>query len=316
MYNSKLDEKRKAALAVPLKRILEEEGITPLPGRGGCWYKSPFREEKNGSFKINLNNNTWVDYGLTGTHLTGDTINLIERLKGFNFIESVEYILSRYGYGCMPPESIHETVYTSKNAKVTPSAAPAHRIEKVCELTNPQLVQYIESRCIDIDVARVYCREVHYVHLKSGKRFVGIGFPNDSQGWVIRTPPDDMNANGDKLDIISKGISTIRINASQAGISCYVFEGFFNFLAWIMFYGEPDKDVIVLNSSSNKKYLDNIADKGVRNLLVYADNDESGRCVLKHLREHSGCSVYDNSFYVRDGINDLNDYLKAHPTHT
>lgn len=299
---SDFDQRRRAALAVPIRTILEHEGINPIQGRGNR-YLSPFREEKNGSFYVYPEKNIWMDFGLCETHRGGDTINLIERLLGLGYREAVEYILSLEG-------STSCTTSPRLTGADRPDE-PKQRIEYICPITNPGLVRFLRGRCIDIDVARRYCREVHYVFLPTGKSFFGIGFPNDKGGWVIRSAPYPSKPHGDKLDIIAHGISTIRLNGSAAGPSAYVFEGFLNFLSWVILYGCPDKDVIVLNSAENAQALDGIATSGVRELICYPDNDAKGRKAYEHIRAHSGCAVYDEAFYAREGLNDLNDYLKS-----
>ena len=42
---------------------LQSLGYTPVKQQGnGLWYKSPFREETEASFKVNTDRNLWFDY--------------------------------------------------------------------------------------------------------------------------------------------------------------------------------------------------------------------------------------------------------------
>ena len=44
---------------------LQSLGYTPVKQQGNnLWYESPFREEKDASFKVNTELNKWYDFGL------------------------------------------------------------------------------------------------------------------------------------------------------------------------------------------------------------------------------------------------------------
>ena len=44
---------------------LQSLGYTPVKQQGNSlWYKSPLREEKDASFKVNTELNKWYDFGL------------------------------------------------------------------------------------------------------------------------------------------------------------------------------------------------------------------------------------------------------------
>jgi hypothetical protein len=49
---------------IPLADYLQSFGITPCKRQGNSlWYYSPFRQETEPSFKINLVRNEWYDFG-------------------------------------------------------------------------------------------------------------------------------------------------------------------------------------------------------------------------------------------------------------
>ena len=60
--------------------FLEKEGFRPCRVYGdNYWYRSPLREEKIASFKVNRDINRWYDYGMSEG---GDIVELAKRLRG------------------------------------------------------------------------------------------------------------------------------------------------------------------------------------------------------------------------------------------
>lgn len=53
------------AKQIRIADYLQSLGYTPVKQQGNSlWYKSPFREETEASFKVNTDRNLWFDYGL------------------------------------------------------------------------------------------------------------------------------------------------------------------------------------------------------------------------------------------------------------
>ena len=64
------------AKQIKIADYLQSLGYSPVKQQGNClWYKSPFRQETEASFKVNTDRNLWFDYGLgrgvTSSHLQG-----------------------------------------------------------------------------------------------------------------------------------------------------------------------------------------------------------------------------------------------------
>ena len=270
-------------------------------------WSSPFREDKNPSFAIYADTNRWVDYGLLEAHRGGDSINLIRKLKRISFKEAVDYLLNMDGILSAQSLPLPSLPQVSSGKSFS-----AHRIDCVGTITSRPLVAYLHSRRIPLGVARKYCKEVHYTYLKTSGAFFGIGLQNDAGGWAIKTAPYPKCPNGKKLDVLAYGISTIRKEDGKVCKEAYVFEGMFDFLSWATLYGDPDKDVIVLNSVENVNALSRISSTGTEVLYGYLDNDIPGKGALAYLAINSGCRVVDRSeLYGKEGLKDLNDYLTA-----
>lgn len=69
---------------------LQSLGYTPVKQQGNSlWYKSPLREEKDASFKVNTELNRWYDFGLGKG---GNIIALAEELYATDY---VPYLLNK-----------------------------------------------------------------------------------------------------------------------------------------------------------------------------------------------------------------------------
>ena len=179
---------------------------------------------------------------------------------------------------------------------------------QVLSITHPALIKYLGERCIDIEIARTVCKELHFD--TRGKHYFGIGFPNIAGGYEIRNPFF-------KGGITPKDISLFHNEESKQ--SCFVFEGFIDFLSFMMLRrkendGLKRQDYLVLNSVSNvHKALESLSH--YKNVQCFLDNDEAGRNAYKQLSEELGSSVLDSSSLYSD-FKDLNDYLCAEFKHS
>ena len=92
-----------------------------------------------------------------------------------------------------------------------------YKIIKVKEIQHAALLEYLKSRKVESQIE--FLKEIHY-QMKD-KKYFGIGFKNDSDGFEIR------NAYS-KICLGKKDISTIKSNSK----SLRIFEGFFDFLSF------------------------------------------------------------------------------------
>ena len=175
-------------------------------------------------------------------------------------------------------------------------------------LSSPALLAYLQGRGINLELAKRECREARYTH--NGKRYFAIAFPNGSGGFEVRNPYF-------KGCIAPKEISHIR-QSGKARTTCYVFEGFMDYLSFLTLrqescpnYPELDgQDYIVLNSVSNiNKALYPLGN--YERIHCFFDNDHAGLEVLQQIRME-----YGRDRYIRDasqiygGCKDLNEYLQ------
>lgn len=78
------------AKKIRIADYLQSLGYSPVKQQGkSLWYKSPFREETEASFKVNTELNQWPDYGLGRG---GNIIALAEELYASDY---VPYLLNK-----------------------------------------------------------------------------------------------------------------------------------------------------------------------------------------------------------------------------
>ena len=125
---------------------LQSLGYTPVKQQGnGLWYKSPFREETEASFKVNTDRNLWFDYGL------GKGGNIIALAEELYATDHVPYLLNKIAERVphIRPVSFSFRQHSSE---------PSFQHLEVGELTHPALLRYLQERGINTDLARLEWR--------------------------------------------------------------------------------------------------------------------------------------------------------------
>ena len=285
------------AKQIRIADYLQSLGYTPVKQQGNSlWYKSPFRQETEASFKVNTDRNLWYDYGL------GRGGNILALAQELYFSDHVPYLLDRI------VEQAPHIRPVSFYFRQQPSEPNFQQLE-VRDLTHPALLRYLHERGIDIALARLECKELHFIH--NGKPYFAIGFPNMAGGYEVRNPFF-------KGCIASKDITHIRQQGEQRSV-CYLFEGFMDYLSFLtvrvrnrqQYPRQTMQDYIILNSVSNlakaEKVLATYAQIG-----CFLDNDTAGRNTSESLKAKFGERVLDKSRYYRE-YKDLNDYLRGKP---
>ncbi|GGB83191.1 transposase [Flavobacterium suaedae] len=247
------------------------------------WYRSPLRQEKTPSFKVNRKLNRWYDHGLG---------------KGGNIIDfGIAY------FSCSVGEflnKLHGGFSFQKPLKNIPKIKnePEHQLKilKEIELSSYALIRYLEQRKISIEIATHYCREVHYE--LNAKSYYGIGFKNDSGGFEIRNPYF-------KASSSPKDITTIKNGCDEVA----VFEGFIDFLSFkCISRNELNKtpDFVILNSLSlfekARPFLESH-----KSINLYLDNDAAGKKVAREALSNS--KKYNDHSKLYQNHKDLNDWL-------
>ena len=180
---------------------------------------------------------------------------------------------------------------------------------EVDELTHPALLSYLQERGINTDLARLECKELHFIH--NVKPYFAIGFPNVAGGYEVRN-------RFFKGCIAPKDISHI-CQQGEPREKCLVFEGMMDYLSFLTLRMRncptmpnlDGQDYVILNSVANVSKAIDVLHRYER-IHSLLDNDEAGRnAYLELAREFSG-RIRDFSDNY-NGHKDLNDYLCGKP---
>ena len=277
------------AKSIRIADYLYSLGYSPVKQQGiNLWYKSPFREESEASFKVNTEREQWYDFGL------GKGGNIIALAAHLYATDHVPYILKR-----IAEQTPHVRPVSFSFGKQS-SSKPSFQQLEIVPLSSPALLAYLQGRGINTELAKRECSEARFTH--NGKRYFAIAFPNVSGGYEIRNRYF-------KGCIAPKEISHIK-QPGTARETCYVFEGFMDYLSFLTLrlencpkYPKLDRqDYMVLNSVAN-------ISKALYPLGSY--ERRAGMEALQQIRME-----YGRDLYIRDasqtysGCKDLNEYLQ------
>ena len=281
------------AKQIRIEEYLHSLGYDPVRKQGdSLWYKSPFRNEREPSFKVNTERNLWYDFG------AGRGGNIIALAQELYASDSLPYLLERIA------EQAPSVRPVSFSFGGQPLSKPSFQQLEVVPLSSPALLSYLRQRGINTELARRECCEVRYQ--TDGKLYFAVGFPNRSGGYEIRNKFF-------KGCIAPKDITHIR--QEQTKETCYLFEGFMDYLSFLTLRLErcPERpeldgqDYIVLNSTASlSKAIRPLGD--YEHIHCFLDNDKAGMEAVQELREEYGMRIRDAS-HIYGGYNDLNDYL-------
>ncbi len=219
-------------------------------------------------------------------------IRLVQYLEGLDFTTACNH-LEKIGNGFVnlfpqnPFSFCGNEVINPKNT-IT--------IETIKPLQSNSLIAYCESRKIPFHIAFTFLNEVHY--LNNGKRYFSLGFGNDKGGFELRNEYF-------KGCTTPKGITTFEVSESKG---VYLFEGFFDFLSALSFFGtsKPLNTVIVLNSLSllpqAKERL-----KNAEIVHTFLDRDSQGVKAVEKFKIE-GVNFLDRSV-IYDKFKDFNEFL-------
>lgn len=276
---------------IPITDFLARLGHEPKRQRGDeCRYLAPYREERTASFQVNIRKNVWHDFG---TGRGGDIFTLAGELTDSrDFKEQVDFITRIYG-GLAPER---KTVFRPKeNGKDNPDKKECLTDIRFGPLYNKVLLRYLEERGICSGVALPNCEEARYT--LHGKRYFAIGFRNLSGGYELRNRFFKGSLSPKDISLMENGSDT-----------CNLFEGFIDYLSWMVLGLGCGDDYLVLNSVALLERSYGFLDR-YGHIRCYLDWDEAGRRTLEALRKRYGNKIEDCSALYK-GYKDLNEYLQ------
>jgi hypothetical protein len=248
--------------------------------------KSFNRDEKNFSVLLNKDSNLFYDFG-DKTH--GDVIQLYQNFKKVSFFEALKDLTKIYNIS----NNFNNNLIKKDKMKNKKSILLRSKI-----LQDDNLINYLKKRCINIEVARIFCDELHFK--KDTNIYKVIGFKNDSSGYECRSI-------GKKFSYSNKDITTLFKDDYFKKLN--IFEGFIDFLSFLThFQIEQTKGTtLVLNSLS---MFDKLASEALYyNMLNnFLDNDLPAIKYNNYLNNiHPKVVNYNKKIFKNN--KDFNDFL-------
>ena len=280
------------ARTIPIDVYLEQRGLKPVKARLGgreLWYHSPIREgDDHPSFKVDTSKNLWFDHGLVRG---GNIIDLVREFYQCNVSQALA-MLERTGLYAGHAASSRPLPFPSTaQLPLHGSQAPAGEKEKggAFELvsqepvTHPALLQYLELRGIDLDIAAQYLSQISFAPPGSVRTYFALGYPAGT-GFEAR--------NAKFKGFVGTG-KDITLHDKPDARLLQVFEGFMDFLTYLTLKrtAVPEGTVIVLNSTNLwRRALPYIDDPRFEEVRLYLDNDDAGNAATQAFLEHATSS--------------------------
>jgi len=286
-----LKNKISATKAVSIQSVLVGLGHFPKYRTSGgrkIWYSSPFTNhiQKTPSFVVDVHSNTWGDFanGATNGKTGGDVLDLLQKLKKWSLTESISYLQGKR----FTPVELPQIEVNSEAKEVN--------IKKVQKLQNKALTDYLKSRLIDVDIAKLYVEEIYYY--QKNKHYFALAFKNNSDGYETRN-----KYKGSKRCVGEKDVTLINQGNDQISI----FEGFMDFLSVLTYkqIKQLKTDVLILNSTALlSRVLPTI--QTYEKSFTFLDNDHAGQKATNRIYEATPTKTMN---YMYTGFKDFNDFL-------
>lgn len=246
------------------------------------WFKAPWRDERTASVKCE--DNLFIDFS---EWKGGNTIDFVIKYFSIDFIKAVEWLRNEdfiFSFDLPKQKSISEVNKTKP-----------YYIDRVEPLQNQILLDYLNTRKLNIEVCKRYVVEVYY--RINEKKYFGVGFKTNKDSYEIRNKYA-------KLALGKKWFTWINNKHN----SVIVLESWSDLISLLTLYpkSEKSKDFIVLNSLSMLSKADEILGDYTE-ILLALDNDVAGfkateKCLQKYKTSKDIRYLYSES-------KDLNDHL-------
>ena len=268
---------------IPLEQVLLFLGHIPTKQtEKEAWYRNPFSEENQASFKLNKRLNYWY---LFSEGIGGNNIGFAKKYFNFSLPEILNWA-----------ENQNFSSFQQQNQNFK-SKTSHYQITGTKELQNSNLQNYLSERGLSSNVYK-FLKEIHFTI--GDKKFYAIGFQNNSDGWELR----NLFYKG---SLLKKDISVINLNNDQKkNKNVVVFEGFMDALSFVEMKPFFKGDVLVMNSISllngTKEYLKNYSE-----IHLFLDNDKAGEiCKNSILKSFPEAKDHSEIYALHK---DLNDYF-------
>jgi len=272
---------------IPMISILKRLNIEAIEKKKEqFWFKANWRDEKTPSVKCEYN--LYYDFG---AGVGGNTVDFIMKHFSIDFLQAVRWLQNEnLVFSFDPPE---------QNVFLEIKKEKPYHVERIQPLQNRILIDYLNTRKLNIEICKRYLDEVYYtIH---DKKYFGVGFKNDKNQYEIRNKYA-------KLCLGAKWFTWINKNNN----SLVVLESWSDFLSLMTLYPkcEKSKDFLILNSLSMLPKVDEVL-KIYDELFFALDNDIAGSNATENcLKKLNPTKVTCRDIrYLFHEAKDINDFL-------
>ena len=261
------------------------------------WYFSPFRDEKEASFKIERNKNVWYDHGIGKG---GKLVDFVMELYRYSISEALIKISFSHGQNNLPGSVERPPFHLHENSLLNTSDARETAIKIIAAkqpMQDLRLCRYVMQRGIEKSVADSYCYEVQFTNSGNEKIYTAIGFKNNAGGYELRNQFF-------KASSSPKYVTYLDNNANNIA----VFEGFFDFMSYLSVPKLQEgglTNFLILNSLSFFERSLLLMEKH-QSIHLYLDQDLAGKKFTKLALKRSPTFKDESKLY--QGYKDLNEW--------
>lgn len=280
-------------------------GAVEVHGRGRAhevWFRSPLRDERTASFKVDTARNKWMDFGRGEGGDVVDLARVYAQERGLGewdtarALREIPGMAGRHAPFVQPAAGTPGLIREANPLKLTYRG----------DIDYPSINRFLTSRGLRPDTAKPFTSRVHFVDERNGRKGHGLGWENLRGGWEVR-------GERHKRVLGRKGISAFTLPEAQRG-GVAVFEGMTDFLTYRQMAGERARGVAVVMNSAGlvAKASSYVRDRfPEQEVDAWLQNDKEGLRALAALKEAIPTAVVKNAAY--GGYSDLNDYLLRRP---